>query len=413
MASSCGANPPEALVAGASPAIVAAGDGVTAPDVTTGAVVQVDASESSDADATSCGLAETLTYAWSFDLLPPGSTTSLNDAVLTPSFVADVPGTYRVRLTVTDATGRSDSATFTVTAEPCIDLSLPSGFLCTTVKAGNAQGLDRPQGVTVDGSGNLYVVNNGLDEIVRITSAGSLTTFASSSVFSGGPTLEDIVFNTATGFFFVTDSGNDEIVRLSTGASATVFATAATAPVGIANFTTCASQNRLVVAAEGDDCIRLFDPSAAPTASSLMCDDMVTSGGTQLAISPRGVAASCNSSTNRIFATKTGGTDSLVRDTADVTATVNAAVTLSSSALMSDARDVVLTPCTTPKLVVASRGASTVSVVDNCSGSCTTTAIVSGLDEPWGLWFESATSLLVTDRATDTLFRITGSFCSL
>ena len=93
-----------------------------------------------------------------------------------------------------------------------------------------------------------------------------------------------------------------------------------------------------------------------------------------------------------------------------ITATVNAAA---HERVMSDARDVVLTPCTTPKLVVASRGASTVSVVDNCSGSCTTTAIVSGLDEPWGLWFESATSLLVSDRATDTLFRITGSFCSL
>ncbi len=397
-----------------SPSITTSSDAVVAPDVAPGDFVQVDASDSVDADAQApCSLTDPLTYTWAFDLLPPGSSAALNGAVTNPSFQTDAAGAFRVLLTVTDSTGRSDTATLTVTAQPCTNLNIPGGFTCATVKSGNAQGLSTPRGVTVDSSSNVYVVNNGSDEVVRITTSGSLTTFASPAAFSGGPTLEDIVFDSATDLFFVTDSGNSEIVSLSSTATPAVFATAANTPEGIATFTTCAGQNRLLVAAQGEDLIRMFNPATAPTAPSLMSDLMQTSGGTDLAISPRGVAGRCETGTNRLFATKTGGTDSLVRDTANIGGTFNAAVTQSSSGLINNPRDVVLTPCPTPKLVVAGRGTGDVALVDNCGGGCTTTSIVTGLSQPWGLWFESATSLLVTDEATDTLYRIAGPFCSL
>ena len=76
--------------------------------VSVGETVTLDGSGSTDVDG------DPLTYAWSFDSVPAGSTATLSDpTAVMPTFVADEAGTYEVQLIVND--GSEDSAPDTVT----------------------------------------------------------------------------------------------------------------------------------------------------------------------------------------------------------------------------------------------------------------------------------------------------------
>ncbi|GAG21048.1 unnamed protein product, partial [marine sediment metagenome] len=80
-------------------------------DVSTGSLVALDGSDSSDADG------DTLTYSWSFTSMPVGSGATLSDAtVVNPSFTADVNGTYVISLVVNDGTVDSSPNTVTITS---------------------------------------------------------------------------------------------------------------------------------------------------------------------------------------------------------------------------------------------------------------------------------------------------------
>ena len=84
--------------------------------VTAGATVTLDGSASSDADP-----ADTLTYAWSFSAGPAGSAAALSDpALVNPTFVADLAGSYTLTLVVNDGTVDSSPDTVTITAAAVI-----------------------------------------------------------------------------------------------------------------------------------------------------------------------------------------------------------------------------------------------------------------------------------------------------
>ncbi len=81
-------------------------------NVSTGSLVTLDGSGSSDADG------DTLTYSWSFTSRPEGSKATLsNSTAVNPTYTADVAGSYILRLVVNDGTVDSTPDTVTITAE--------------------------------------------------------------------------------------------------------------------------------------------------------------------------------------------------------------------------------------------------------------------------------------------------------
>jgi hypothetical protein len=103
--------------------------------------VQLDGSDSSDPDG------DALNMRWSFVQLPMGSAAVLNDpTVENPSFLADMPGEYEVRLVVDDGFLRSDPASVTITADPVNGRP--------TADAGLDRGVVTGNDVLLDGTGS-------------------------------------------------------------------------------------------------------------------------------------------------------------------------------------------------------------------------------------------------------------------
>jgi hypothetical protein len=95
---------------GQAPLASAVTTGATAPK--TGDTLSLHTSVTdADTSAACAAHAATFEYAWSFEALPAGSRASLNDVgIAEPSFVPDVPGTYALKVVVTDPTGRQATA---------------------------------------------------------------------------------------------------------------------------------------------------------------------------------------------------------------------------------------------------------------------------------------------------------------
>ncbi|MBU2869339.1 PKD domain-containing protein [Colwellia sp. E2M01] len=78
-------------------------------NATTGDVISLDGSDSSDADT------DTLTYQWSLVNIPSGSTATLiNSTDITPSFTVDIDGSYTAQLIVNDGTEDSTADTVNI-----------------------------------------------------------------------------------------------------------------------------------------------------------------------------------------------------------------------------------------------------------------------------------------------------------
>lgn len=81
-------------------------------NVTTGTIVTLDGSSSSDVDG------DSLSYQWSFISIPAGSATVLvNDSLVTSAFTPDINGTYILQLIVNDGQINSSAVTATVISE--------------------------------------------------------------------------------------------------------------------------------------------------------------------------------------------------------------------------------------------------------------------------------------------------------
>ncbi|WP_233353987.1 YVTN family beta-propeller repeat protein, partial [Algimonas arctica] len=107
-----------------------------------GDTVSLDGSASFDDNTESVDLG----YSWSFASQPAGSTTTLTDAMTaTPSFTADLAGTYDIALIVTDEGGLDSDAD---------SVSVSSDNLAPTAIAGEGQLVILGSNVYLDGSGS-------------------------------------------------------------------------------------------------------------------------------------------------------------------------------------------------------------------------------------------------------------------
>ena len=147
-----------------------------------GDTVDLDGSGSDDDNTASASLV----YSWTFTSVPMGSMANLNAAnTATPSFVADVNGTYVVELVVTDGGGLQSEAD---------EVGISSNNLAPTAAAGNDQLVILGNLVQLDGSGSSDPEMDALTYSWNIVSApGSF------------PTLDDA--NTTIPSFTPVDEG--------------------------------------------------------------------------------------------------------------------------------------------------------------------------------------------------------------
>ncbi len=116
-----------------------------------------------------------------------------------------------------------DNIYFTDSGQNYVGLITSTGAVSTFVN-----GLNAPQGITMDTFGNLYVTNSGDNTIKKITPTGTISTIAGISGSSGsvdGDGLTAATFNNplgiaidASGNLYVADQGNNTIRKLTNNA---------------------------------------------------------------------------------------------------------------------------------------------------------------------------------------------------
>lgn len=167
--------------------------------------VQVGTTVHLDGSASTSTSGYGLTYSWSFNSVPGGSTASLaNASTATPSFIADLTGTYIVQLIVNDSIQNSAPATVSIaaaqsqiitvnlnsaialtftTVSGSVHLSVPAGpaGVAVTLASDNPSAADVPASVTV--------TNGTQDAAFTVTTgsgAGLANISGSSSGFAAG-----------------------------------------------------------------------------------------------------------------------------------------------------------------------------------------------------------------------------------
>jgi hypothetical protein len=157
-----------------------------AQKVAAGATVQLDGSGSTDVDG------DRLTYSWSLLSVPQGSSAAISNAnAITPTFVADLNGTYIAQLIVNDGTTNSTPATVLITR----------GDTPPVANAGLAQTVTVGSQVTLNGTASSDVDGDTLSFAWSIVSTPS----GSKAVLTGAATPQPT---------FTVDLAGDYVIQL-------------------------------------------------------------------------------------------------------------------------------------------------------------------------------------------------------
>jgi mono/diheme cytochrome c family protein len=137
-------------------------------NVSVGDTVRLNGSGSSDPDG------DTLTYTWSLTA-PTGSTATLSDpAMVNPTFVADVAGTYQAQLIVNDGTEDSAPDTVTITAQETGGLDGAQLYADNCAICHGADGSGGAIGGDVQGM-SAESIQNAINTVPLMASLSSLT----------------------------------------------------------------------------------------------------------------------------------------------------------------------------------------------------------------------------------------------
>jgi hypothetical protein len=143
-------------------------------NVTTGSVVTLTGAGSTDANS------DTLTYIWSFASMPTGSTAALSStSVVSPTFTANLAGTYVVNLLVNDGkVNSSNVSAVTVTASAANSTPVANAGVNQTVATGAT--------VTLTGAGSTDANGDTLTYLWALTTSptGSTASLSSTTVVS-------------------------------------------------------------------------------------------------------------------------------------------------------------------------------------------------------------------------------------
>ncbi len=145
-------------------------------NVPVGTTVSLNGSSSSDADN------DLLAYSWTLTTKPSGSSAALNSSsAVNPSFIADLPGNYQVKLLVNDGTVDS--------APDFVSITAASGNVPPVADAGPNQNVGQGSTVNLDGSGSSDGDNDLLTYAWTMTGKPTGSSAALSSSSSVNPSF--------------------------------------------------------------------------------------------------------------------------------------------------------------------------------------------------------------------------------
>src|SRR5690554_3551936 len=118
----------------------------TDQNIATGSVVTLNGAASSDADG------DTLSYQWSLTSVPSGSAAALSNATgASPTFTADIDGSYIAQLTVNDGTGNSAPDTVTIVASTANSVPVANAGADQNIATGSVVTLNGAASSDADG----------------------------------------------------------------------------------------------------------------------------------------------------------------------------------------------------------------------------------------------------------------------
>jgi hypothetical protein len=268
-------------------------------------------------------------------------------------------GPYNVQVSIQDAGGATTDAT-TVTAGSVSTFAAPVG-------------LSYPQGMAMDGSGNLYVANLQSNSITRITPAGVASTFVASGL--SGP--DGLAFD-GGGNLYVANTGNNSVSKVTPAGVVSTFVTSGlNDPQGLA----FDGGGNLYVANYSNSTVSKVSP--AGVVSTFVSSGLTNPVG--LAIDGSGNLYVANFWANSVSKVTAGG---VVSTFATSTISQPTALTIDGSG----------------NLYVANYGTNTVSKV-TAGGSASTFA--SNVPGPYGLALDSGGNLYVSDYPFSGVSKVT------
>jgi DNA-binding beta-propeller fold protein YncE len=280
-----------------------------------------------------------------------------------------------------------------------------AGFTARAAYAGDADHLRAPRGIAVKPTGGLYVANGGGAGVAASVSfhhAGTSQLFSPGTYFAlTAP--QDLAWDAAGGRLLA--SAGRRLVAMGADGVQTAVAESDWTLNGLA------WDGTTLLAAEASNRQVL---SGLPATLAALPGVNLALGN---AARPWGVVATSAGGVQVVYVGQPNTADAtVVRFTAGTT------VAIATDSILSGVRDLVLTPCPTPKLLAAARSTGTVAVLDagctttGCAGGPALRSLIQGLGNPVGLAFEGSgdtATLWVSDESLNTVFQVTGPFCSL